>query len=227
MYCKNCGTEHTDGDCPNCGYSIKQDGDKRFIRGFLIGMGSAIGAFAIFCTVCIVGLNLRVKNVLLVDASVVSSIGSSTEGTIPQKTEPVVTKNSFVPINTEPQETTPPPTQKPKVQLYSDKKVTIYFDRCATATSVMGDYEIVFLVENKTDSTLTIQAESMSLDGTSISSRNMIMSDEVAPKSKGRVYLRVDEVISLKPKTISGELRVIDFSADDRYTDAKFVNIKL
>ena len=179
MYCKNCGTEHIDGDCPNCGYSIKQDGDKRFIRGFLIGMGSAIGAFAIFCTVCIVGLNLRVKNVLLVDTSVVSSIGSSAEGTIPQKTEPVVTKNSVVPINTEPQETTPPPTQKPKVQLYSDKKVTIYFDRCATATSAMGDYEIVFLVENKTDSTLTIQAESMSLDGTSISSRNMIMSDEV------------------------------------------------
>lgn len=74
MYCKNCGIEHTDGDCPNCGYSIKQDGDKRFIRGFLIGMGSAIGAFAIFCTVCIVGLNLRVKNVLPVDASVVSAV---------------------------------------------------------------------------------------------------------------------------------------------------------
>lgn len=229
MYCKNCGFEYPEGDCPNCGFSEKRGKDKKFLNGFLIGLGSALGCLAVFVTICIVGLNLRKQQLSPVNASVVSDTESSIVETIPKKTETDITEESFTAVATEPQKTTPPPTQKQKVHLYSDKKVTIYFDRCATTTSVMGDYEIVFLVENKTDFTLTIQAESMSLDGTSISSRNMIMSDEVAPKSKGRVYLIVDEVISLKPQTISGELSVIDFNADigNQSYDAKFVNIKL
>ena len=128
-------------------------------------------------------------------------------------------------------ETTPPPvtTVKEKTILYTDENVAIYFDQCRTSEYLFYDYEIVFEVENKTDTTLTFQVESMALDSISIPSSSITMSDEVAPQSKGRIYLRIrDESIPLDPDLISGELVVIDFAATPmRSYKAKFINIDL
>lgn len=127
-------------------------------------------------------------------------------------------------------ETTPPPTTvKEKTILYTDEKVVIRFDQCRTSKNSLSDYEIVFEVENKIDATLTFQVESIALDGISIPSASIIMSDEVAPRSKGRIYLRIyDESIPLDPDLISGELRIIDFAAtSNRSYNAKFININL
>lgn len=125
--------------------------------------------------------------------------------------------------------TAPKPTAKSGTVLYKDNKVTIRFED-VTRESWYGDYVIVFSVENKTNQTLTFQAESMALDGISLSSSKWIMSDEVAPQSTGRIYLKTEESVPLEPKKISGELHVIDFESDDysnRSYNAKFVNVSL
>ncbi len=80
---------------------------------------------------------------------------------------------------------------KEKTILYTDEKVVIRFDQCRTSKNSLYDYEIVFEVENKIDVTLTFQVKSIALDGISIPSASIIMSDEVAPRSKGRIYLRI------------------------------------
>lgn len=89
-------------------------------------------------------------------------------------------------------ETTPPPTTvKEKTILYTDEKVVIRFDQCRTSKNSLSDYEIVFEVENKIDATLTFQVESIALDGISIPSASIIMSDEVAPGEVKGAYIYV------------------------------------
>jgi len=88
---------------------------------------------------------------------------------------------------------------------------------------------VIFWVENKTDYVLTIQCDTLSLDGIVIDG-NSTMSDDVAPKSKGKVYTAYSDGITNKnPSFISGQLRIIDFSRElfDFSYDAKFINIVL
>lgn len=214
MKCPRCGTVYTTEVCPVCGNAENKSPNKQFYKGLFLGLSLSVGLVALFSAVLIVGTYFRKQAFLAAAGSAVPSVDSS---------QPVAV-NSNEATTTEATSN----TENTKALLYNDDKVSIYFERCDTATSVLGDYEIIFLVENKTDVTLTIQAESMALDGISIANRNMAMSDEVAPKSMGRVYLRVKESISLSPKSISGELRVVDFNAeslDDRAYNAKFVDI--
>ena len=86
---------------------------------------------------------------------------------------------------------------------------------------------VVFCVTNKNDFEITIQCSSISLDGIQIDG-DPTMSDEVAPQSKAKVYAKYDSIENKEPTSISGVLRVIDFSRDnfDSY-DATFVNVEI
>lgn len=129
-------------------------------------------------------------------------------------------------VATAARETTAATTAKAAVKLYGDKQVTVYFEGCESGPWYTEGKQIVFTVENKTNNTLTVQAESISLDGQSIPSRYTVMSDDVAPKSEGKVYLTVMEVdIPMEPKTISGELRIFD-DVRNRIA-AKFINVQV
>jgi hypothetical protein len=91
------------------------------------------------------------------------------------------------------------------VQVYTDDQVTVSYK----STDEMG---IKFLVENKTDKTLTVQADSISVNG--FSSSNIIMSDDISPNSKGYATAMTDELADAgTPEKISGQLRVIDMQS--------------
>ena len=54
-----------------------------------------------------------------------------------------------------------------------------------------------------------------------------MMSDDVAPKSKGKVVARCSDFSDVKNvRTVGGQLRIIDFASWETY-DATFVNIKV
>lgn len=97
----------------------------------------------------------------------------------------------------------------PKYALvYSDDKVDIFYSKL-----VSGRYDngVEFVVNNKTNITITIQADAVSING--FSTHDIIMSDKVAPQSTGTVIADTDFFdVSTNVGTISGQLRVIDFS---------------
>ena len=71
------------------------------------------------------------------------------------------------------------------------------------------DCQVNFWVENKTNGVLTFQAECISLDGLDMG--YISMSDPITPQSKGIISARTSSLKYDSPKSISGQLRVIDF----------------
>lgn len=102
--------------------------------------------------------------------------------------------------------------------VYEDEKVKINFKEVKKGA-------VIFLVENKTDINLTIQADTISINGFSYGS--IVMSDDIAPQSKGFITARISELTSLeKVESVSGQLRVIDFQTWDSY-EVVFVNVQI
>ncbi|MEI4831567.1 hypothetical protein WAX78_19245 [Bacillus sp. FJAT-53711] len=108
--------------------------------------------------------------------------------------------------------------EKAPVVVFDNEQVTISF-KSADGNGVK------FLVENKTDKSLTIQADSVAING--FSSNDITMSDDIAPKSKGYAVAKTTELADAgTPETVSGSLRVIDTKTFD--TDhATFTNVSV
>lgn len=111
------------------------------------------------------------------------------------------------------------PKPESEALVYSDNKVEIYF-------SEITSKGVVFEIKNKTDINLTFQADSISING--ISTNDIGMSDDIAPQSVGKIVARCSDFsASEKVYTISGQLRVIDFSGSWTIYDAKFSNVEI
>lgn len=109
----------------------------------------------------------------------------------------------------------------PENVLYEDDYVKICFDK-------IGKKGVEFLVENKTEYLLTIQADAIAING--YSTDGIIMSDDVAPKSKGKVIAQCDDFVQeTVVEKISGQLRIIDFSYEllERSYKAKFTDVEI
>lgn len=117
--------------------------------------------------------------------------------------------------------------------IYEDLNVKINYLKTGKNPRYSWYECVVFLIENKTNGVITFQADSISLDGTDIG--DISMSDPISPQSKGYIYADVENVsLNRSPKSISGQLRVIDFdntafSTDWRNQsyDALFVNVPI
>lgn len=111
------------------------------------------------------------------------------------------------------------PVEEDPVVVWENEKVTISFKE----VSADG---VTFLMENKSDKELTVQANSIAVNG--FSSNNIVMSDAVAPQSKGYIQAQTSELADVgSPETASGKLRIIDFSGAWDTIDATFTNIPL
>lgn len=100
--------------------------------------------------------------------------------------------------------------------VYQDDKVIIMFKKITSRG-------VVFDVQNLTNINLTIQADSIAING--ISTDDIIMSDDVAPQSTGEVIVRTgnEDITGVKEiNRVSGQLRVIDFNYSFRSYDATF-----
>jgi hypothetical protein len=86
-----------------------------------------------------------------------------------------------------------------------------------------------FLVENKTEKTLTIQGDSVAINGFSVSSNDFAMSSDISPNSKGYADVSTDALSDVgTPEKISGQLRVIDMASADWDTfNATFTDVPL
>ena len=89
------------------------------------------------------------------------------------------------------------------VVIYKDDKIIVHFGKVANDG-------VHFNVENLTDIEIDIQIHSLSINGIGIP--EMVMSDKVDPKSTGEVVAKCKVPGDGKVGTISGELRVVDFS---------------
>ena len=94
--------------------------------------------------------------------------------------------------------------------IYEDSSVIIKFLK-------VDSKGVHFDVENLTEKNITIQADSVSINGRSYN--DIIMSDDIAPHSIGEVVAGCTISDYRTPvRTVGGQLRVIDFESWDTYT---------
>ena len=105
---------------------------------------------------------------------------------------------------------------------------TVLFEDTNVRISFAGIEEngVAFWVENLTNANITIQADSVSVNGAS--TNDIVMSDDVAPQSKGKVVAKCDDFTSItNVETVGGQLRVIDFNGSFESYDVTFVNVPI
>ena len=113
--------------------------------------------------------------------------------------------------------------------IHEDEYVVISFSGCELDSR--NRQCMVFTVVNKTDVTLTFQADSLSIDRVSLG--YISGSDDVAPNSTGKIRFRTAESFpTMSPTSISGTISVIDFSKtifenNKMFYDVTFTNLSV
>lgn len=112
------------------------------------------------------------------------------------------------------------------VSIHTDDYVDLSFIGCEINDD---DEQLVFMVNNKTNVELTFQASSFAIDGLSLG--YVSGSDNIAAQSKGKIRFETDEDFpTMTPSTLSGTIRVIDFSEtlwEQQSYDVSFTNVEI
>lgn len=104
-------------------------------------------------------------------------------------------------------------------KVWEGNGVIIYFKEAT-------DEGIKFLVENTTDKSVTIQADSVALNG--FSSNDIMMSDDISPHSKGYANAFTTELSDAgTPEKVSGSLNVINSDTFDTIANAQFTDVSV
>ncbi|MGG0487192.1 hypothetical protein ABEY65_27980 [Priestia aryabhattai] len=114
----------------------------------------------------------------------------------------------------------PKKEEAPKAEptkVWEGNGVTIYFKEAT-------DEGLKFLVENTNDKSVTIQADSVALNG--FSANDIMMSDDISPNSKGYAIAGTSDLADAgTPEKVSGNLTVIDSNTFDTIANAQFTDV--
>jgi hypothetical protein len=135
---------------------------------------------------------------------------SSTSSETTTKDDSITSEASTEPKKEEAPEAEP-------VQVYTDANVTISYKSA-------DENGVKFLVENKRGKSLTVQANNVSING--FSSNDIMMSDDIAPNSKGYATAETTELADAgTPEKVSGSLTVFDTETFDTLADVNFTDV--
>lgn len=107
------------------------------------------------------------------------------------------------------------------VAVYQDDNVKLSF-------AGIGEDGVEFWIENRTDLNLTVQADSVSVNG--ISTSDIVMSDDVAPQSTGKVVAKCDDFSEdMEVENVGGQFSIVDFSKtwNPYYYEVTFANVSV
>ena len=119
--------------------------------------------------------------------------------------------------------------EKFQVTLYEDDKIKITFKNAAPSLYYDDRFELYYYLENKTNKTLLVQADVVSLNGYCYN--NVIISDYVTAKTTGIINVTVNNQGFVLTdiddiRYLGGQFRIIDEEQNERYK-AVFSNVKL
>lgn len=125
---------------------------------------------------------------------------------------------------TEPE--TEPPTEKPTefedtlTELYSDSDIVVYYSDTEKYPYSDDEAEVHFYVKNKMGKSITIQADTVILDGRSYN--QVVCSDPISAHSEGMIELAIEDCKNFNPSTVGADLKYFD---TDTYDNDVTMNI--
>lgn len=130
---------------------------------------------------------------------------------------------------TEPE--TEPPTEKPTefedtlTELYSDNDITVYYSDTEQYPYSDDEADVHFYVKNKMGKSITIQADTVILDGRSYN--NVVCSDPISAHSEGMIEVSIDNCKNFNPSTVGADLRYFDTDSYENDVKMNLVSKKV
>lgn len=130
---------------------------------------------------------------------------------------------------TEPE--TEPPTEKPTefedtlTELYSDNDIAVYYSDTEQYPYSDDEADVHFYVKNKMDKSITIQADTVILDGRSYN--QVVCSDPISAHSEGMIEVSIDNCKNFNPSTVGADLRYFDSDNFDSTVKMNLISKKV
>ncbi len=130
---------------------------------------------------------------------------------------------------TEPE--TEPPTEKPTefkdtlTELYSDSDIAVYYSDTEQAPYSDEEVDVHFYIKNKMDKSITVQADTVILDGRSYN--NVVCSDPISAHSEGMIEVSVKDCKNFNPSTVGADLIYFDTDTYDNDVKMNLVSKKV
>ncbi len=126
---------------------------------------------------------------------------------------------------------TEPPTEKPTefedtlTELYSDSDIAVYYSDTEQYPYSDDEADVHFYVKNKMGKSITIQADTVILDGRSYN--NVVCSDPISAHSEGMIELTVEDCKNFNPSTVGADLIYFDTDTYDNDVTMNIVSKKV
>lgn len=131
--------------------------------------------------------------------------------------------------DTEPE--TEPPTEKPTefedtlTELYSDNDIAVYYSDTEQYPYSDDEADVHFYVKNKMDKSITIQADTVILDGRSYN--QVVCSNPISAHSEGMIEVSIDNCKNFNPSTVGADLRYFDTDSYENDVKMNLVSKKV
>ncbi len=125
--------------------------------------------------------------------------------------------------------TTETPTEKPTditepmTLLYDDSEISVYYsDTEPGGYFSVDEVNVHLFVENKMNKSITIQADTVILDG--ITYNDVTCSDPISANTRGMIEITVDDCTNSDPSTVGADLRYFDTNTLDNKVKLNIVS---
>lgn len=126
---------------------------------------------------------------------------------------------------------TEPPTEKPTefedtlTELYSDNDITVYYSDTEQYPYSDDEADVHFYIKNKMDKSITIQADTVILDGRSYN--QVVCSNPISAHSEGMIEVSIDNCKNFNPSTVGADLRYFDSDNFDSTVKMNLISKKV
>lgn len=146
----------------------------------------------------------------------------ATDNSTKKSTEKPTDNPTEKPTERPTEKTTEKPTDvvETMTKLFTNYELTIYYSDCEPYRYSDDRTEVHLFVENKTNKSITVQAETVILDG--ISYNKLVCSDPISANSRGMIEISVEDCTNVNPSTVGADLRYFE---TNQIGDTTHINI--
>lgn len=167
----------------------------------------------------------------LYENTIVESITIDSSKDVSSSEEDLTEKATELETEAPTKKPTEPPTEKPTefedtlTELYSDSDIAVYYSDTEKYPYSDNEAEVHFYVKNKMGKSITIQADTVILDGRSYN--QVVCSDPISAHSEGMIEVSIDNCKNFNPSTVGADLRYFDSDNFDSTVKMNLISKKV
>lgn len=175
--------------------------------------------------------DMQSKEFNLYENTIMESITIDSSKDVSSSEEDLTEKATELETEAPTKKPTEPPTEEPTefedtlTELYSDNDITVYYSDTEQYPYSDDEADVHFYIKNKMDKSITIQADTVILDGRSYN--QVVCSNPISAHSEGMIEVSIDDCKNFNPSTVGADLRYFDTDSYENDVKMNLVSKKV